>query len=59
VSAEDAVLYKTCHGGGNGVRDKERELPQFPIPAGTIKRFVRNSFSVLKKTITIKQLNNA
>jgi len=52
VSDEDAVLYKTCHGGGNGVRDKDRELPQFPIRAGAIKRcFVRNSFSVHKKTI--------
>lgn len=54
MSAEDAVLYKTCHGGGNGVRDKDRELPQFPIRVGTIKRcFLRNSFSVPKKTIAI------
>ena len=54
MSAEDAVLYKTCHGGGNGVRDKDRELPQFLIRNETIKRcFVRNSFSVLKKTIAI------
>ena len=54
MSAEDAVLYKTCHGGGNGVRDKDGELPQFPIRAGTIKRcFARNSFSVLKKTRAI------
>jgi len=54
VSAEDAVLYKTYYGGGNGVRDKDRELPQFPIRAGTIKRcFVRNFFCVLKEIIAI------
>jgi hypothetical protein len=40
VSAEDAVLYKTCHEGGKGggLRDKEGKLPQLLLRTKIVRR---------------------